>query len=90
MTWDSKKLGHYYVDLQIRATGQQELLKEISTLFANAKIDLISFNSAANQRTNMVFITLTVQMNDLAQLKHIINQISQLPKVIDVKRARNA
>ncbi len=90
VAWDSKKLGHYYVDLLIRATGQQELLKEVTALLANAKIDLIRLNSAMNKTSQLMFITLTVQMSDLTQLKHIINQISQLPKVIDIKRISNA
>lgn len=86
VAWDSKKLGNYYVDLKIRASGQQELLKEITSLLANAKIDLITLNSTVSKKNNMIYVVMTIQLHDVAQLKQIINQISQLPKVIDIKR----
>ncbi len=86
VAWDSKKSGNYYVDLQIRATGQHDILKEITSSLANAKIELVSLNSTISNKNNMIYIVLTIQINDLAQLKHIINLISQLPKVIDIKR----
>ncbi len=86
VAWDSKKLGNYYVDLQIRASGQQELLKEVTALLANAKIDLTSLNSTVNKKNNMIYVKLTIQIYDLSQLKQIMNQISQLPKVVDIKR----
>jgi len=86
VAWDSKKSGNYYVDLQIRANGQQELLKEITALLANAKIDLISLNSTISKKNNMIYIVMTIQIHDLIQLRQITTQISQLPKVLDVKR----
>lgn len=86
VAWDSKKLVNYYVDLQIRATGQQELLKEVTALLANAKIDLITLNSTISKKSNMIYVVMTIQIHDLNQLKQVINQISQLPKIIDVKR----
>lgn len=86
VAWDSKKQGNYYVDLKIRASGQQELLKEITALLANAKIDLINLNSTVNKNNNLIYVVMTVQIHDVVQLKQIINQISQLPKVLDVKR----
>jgi len=86
VAWDSKRLGNYYVDLQIRASGQQELFKEITSLLSNAKIDLINLNSTVSKKNNMIYIVMTIQIHDLIELKKIINQISQLPKVIDVRR----
>lgn len=86
VAWNDKKSGHYYVDLQVRASGQQELLKEIASLLANAKIDLITLNSTVNKKDNMIYVVMTIQLNDVTQLKQTIHQMSQLPKVIDVKR----
>lgn len=86
VAWDTKKLGNYYVDLKIRANGQQELLKEITSLLANAKIDLMTLNSTVSKKSNMIYIVMTIQIHDLLELKNIINQIQHLPKIIDVKR----
>lgn len=86
VNWDSKKSGSYYVDLKVQADGQRELLKEITSLLANAKIDLITLNSTISKRNNTIYLVMTIQIHDLAELKHIIQQIGQLPKVIDVRR----
>jgi len=86
VTWDNKKISSYYVDLQIRAMGQHDILKEVTSLLANNKIDLVSLHSTVSRKNNMIYLVMTIQIDDLIQLKQVINQISQLPKVIDVKR----
>lgn len=85
VTWDSEHSGAYYVDLQVRAHSRANLLKEITTLLSNAKINLTNFNSAVN-RNNMLVITLTIQIHALTQLKDLINQINHLQGVIEAKR----
>lgn len=86
VNWDENSLNHYYVDLQIRANGQHDFIKEITALLANAKVDLIALNSTLNKRDHLIFVILTIQIQDVMQLKNILNQISQLPKVIQVQR----
>ncbi len=86
VTWDSKRGGTYYVDLLIRAHSKENLLKEISSLLANAKVDLITLNSTISKNDNLALITLTIQIHNLDQLKQLISQISQLPNVITTKR----
>ncbi len=86
VAWDSKKLGNYAVDLQIRANGQHDIIKEITALLANTKIDLAALHSTISKKSNMIYIVMTIHIHDLTQLKHVTSQISQLPKVIDVKR----
>ena len=85
VNWDTKKLGNYYVDLQIHTQNKENLLKEITTLLANDKIDLINMSSAVSKNQSL-FIIMTVQIHDVAQLQQLIHQIHQLPQVIHVKR----
>jgi GTP pyrophosphokinase len=85
VTWDLQHKGAYYVDLQIRAHGKESLLKEVTTLLSNAKINLVNFNSVMN-RNNMLIITLTIQINALTQLKDLLTQIAHLKGVIEAKR----
>jgi GTP pyrophosphokinase len=85
VTWDVEHKGSYYVDLQVRAHTRENLLKEVTTVLANAKINLVNFNSTTN-RNNMLIMTLTVQIHALAQLKELINQVNHLSGVIEAKR----
>jgi GTP pyrophosphokinase len=85
VTWDAEHKGAYYVDLQVRAHARENLIKEVTTVLANAKINLVNFNSTTN-RNNMLVITLTVQIHALSQLKELINQVNHLNGVIEAKR----
>lgn len=86
VVWDGKKLGNYTVDLQIQANGTQDCLKELTALLANAKINLIALNSTTHKKSNMIYIIMTIQIQDPAQLKQLITQISQLPEIMQIKR----
>jgi GTP pyrophosphokinase len=86
VNWDSKHPGAYYVDLQIRAQGRENILKEITAILANFKIDLLSMNSIADKKSSDLTIKITVQIHNIEQLQQVINQINQLPQVNSVKR----
>lgn len=86
VSWDQKHPGSYYADLQVRAYGREVLLKEVTSLLSNAKVDLINFNSTINKSNNMLYITMTIQIHDVTQLNELMNQIKQLPNVIHVTR----
>lgn len=88
VSWDTQQVANYFVDLQIQAYGREDLLKEVSLLVSTLKIDLISLNSTLSKQTNTIYITMTIQIHDLAQLKQLLAHIQQLPKIIDVKRIR--
>lgn len=89
VSWDNKQLSNYLVELQVRAYGREELLREITSLLANSKIDLINLNSTISKKNNMIYITMTVQIRDLSELQQLSTHIKQLPNVIDVKRIRD-
>lgn len=86
VSWDEKNPGGYYADLQIHARGSETILRELTALLANAKVDLITLNSSANKKNNIITILMTIQINDIVQLSQLMNQIKQLPHVINIKR----
>lgn len=86
VNWDNSELGTYFVDLQIRAYEREGILRELTALLANAKVDLVAMNSTINKKTNILFIVITVQIHDIKELKKLIQQISQMEMVYDVKR----
>ncbi len=86
VSWDEKQTGHYFVDLQIRAHQREGLLRELTALLANARVDLIAINSTINKKNHLLFIVMTVQIQDMKELKNLVNQINQVEMVYDVKR----
>lgn len=88
VSWNEKFIGSYFIDVQIRAHRQEDLIKEITILLANAKIDLISLNSVVNKEQNTFVIKLTLQLHDLTQLNPLMHQLTQLRYVIEVRRIK--
>lgn len=86
VTWNSKKPGNYYVDIQIRAFAQEHILKDVTALLANAKIRVANLNSTLNRKNNLLIIVVTVQINDMKQLEQLLSQMNQLRHIIDVTR----
>lgn len=86
VNWDNQYTGVYYVDVVIRAHTQENLIKEITTLLANAKIDLANLNSTIS-RGNMMVVTITIQIKSLLQLNELLSQVMHLKGVITANRA---
>lgn len=86
VNWDNKKLNYFYVDLQMRAHHSAHLLKDVTATLSNDKIDLISLNSVINKKNSTLSITMTIQIHNVTQLKHLITQLTQLPNVLDIRR----
>lgn len=88
ISWEDQQIAHYYVELQIRAFGKDELLREITSVLSNLKIDLVSLNSHINKKTSHNTINIMVQIQNLEQLKTLLNQLQHLPNILEIKRIR--
>lgn len=87
--WDNKKSGAFSTDIKIVAQENEKILHELTALFADEKIPLINFNSAFNKNHNKIFITATVQIQNIEQLNSLVQRIQHLPGVMEVLRAKN-
>jgi GTP pyrophosphokinase len=88
VSWDAKQLGSYLVDLQIKARGKEDLLKEITAILPTLKIDLVTLNSTISKKTQMIFITMTVQIRDLTTFQQLLSALKHIPNIIDIRRIR--
>ena len=61
-------------------------MQDVSTILANQKINLLNINSSTNKAEQMVYTKLTIEIQKVDQLVLIIDKLSQLPNVQDVKR----
>jgi GTP pyrophosphokinase len=61
-------------------------MQDISTILANLKVNLLNVNSNTNQDEQMVYTRLTMEIRSVDELVTIIDKLSQLPNVQDVRR----
>jgi GTP pyrophosphokinase len=84
--WGSARDAEYPVDVQIVANDRQGLLRDITSVLANEKINVTATNSISNAQTNQASITLTLQVKDTEQFGRVLGQIARLPSVISARR----
>ncbi len=76
----------YPVDVHIRAFDRQGLLRDITFLLSNEKVNIIGVNTISDRKHHTANMELTLEISDLGSLSKILYKISSLPNVLEVKR----
>ena len=84
--WGRQSGSVYPVEISVTAYQRTGLMQDISTILANLKVNLLNVNSHTNKAEQMVYTRLTVEIHSVDDLVVIIDKLSQLPNVQDVKR----
>ena len=84
--WGHQNGSVYPVEITMTAYQRTGLMQDISTILANLKVNLLNINSNTNQAEQMVYTRLTMEIHSVDELVLIIDKLSQLPNVQDVRR----
>ncbi len=85
--WATRRDGATYpVDLEVEAVDRQGLLRDISALLSNEKVNVTALTTRTNQSTHMARMDLTLELRDVDQLSRVLGRIGQLPNVVEVRR----
>ena len=86
--WGGDLQKTYPVSIHVQAIDRQGLLRDVSKVLADDKVDVIGVNTLSNKDDQTAHMSITVEISDLQQLGRIMDKISQLQNVIDVGRER--
>lgn len=78
----------YPVDIQIDAWDRVGLLRDITTVIAEAKVNIASMNTTYHDMVTSIFATL--EITDMAQLTQLLSKIQAVRSVISVTRSNQA
>jgi GTP pyrophosphokinase len=84
--WGEGPEENYEVDVAIEAYDRQGLLRDITGLFANARINVLTINTQTNKQTNTATMKLRVEVPDLGSLSKLLERIDRLKNVVSVVR----
>jgi len=84
--WGQQSESVYPVEISITAYQRTALMQDISTILANLKINLLNINSNTNKAEQLVYTRLTLEIRSVDELVTIIDKLSQLSNVQEVKR----
>ncbi|MGZ4955361.1 MAG: RelA/SpoT family protein [Methylobacter sp.] len=84
VSWGAKKAS-YAVPIVIHAFNSQNLLNDVTQILSQTKIHIS--NAALKTHPDLsALLNLTIQIENTDQLSQVLNKISQLPNIVDVKR----
>ncbi len=84
---DSDGGQKYLVEINIFATNRTGLLVDISRIFTERKIDVISMNVRINKQ-NIATFECGFHVNNKEELVSLADKIRQVPSVIDIERSK--
>jgi len=88
-SWGSQGDAAYPVDVQVRAYDRQGLLRDITAVLSNEKVNVNSLNTRTDTRNHMANMELSLEVADAGQLSRVLAKIGQLSNVMEVARRRN-
>jgi len=88
VAWEESGKDIYPVALQLSAYDRAGLLRDITAVVANEEVNVAGLSSETNEREQMAHVSLTVEVTDLAQLSRVMDRLTHLANVVEVRRAR--
>jgi len=84
--WGEKTEETFPVDVHVLAIDRQGLLRDITAVLANDKVNLIAANTYSDHKKHLAQMRLTLEIININELSRVLARINQLSNVIDVKR----
>ncbi|MCG3211528.1 MAG: GTP pyrophosphokinase [Anaerolineae bacterium] len=84
--WGVVENTTYPVDIYIEAFDRPGLLRDITSIVANQRINMSSVNTITTKPENLARVSATLEISNLDQLSRVLALIEQLPNVTDVRR----
>ena len=84
--WGARKGETYPVEIQILAYDRAGLLRDVTAVLANEKINLTEVNTFTDKRDHAAHMKLTLEISDIDELSRVLSRIGQLANVLEVYR----
>jgi GTP pyrophosphokinase len=74
------------VDVNVRAFDRRGLLRDISAVLADSKINIHSMNTVTNEGDGIADMNLKITVKDLEELSRVLARIQGLPNILSARR----
>lgn len=76
----------FLVDIQVYAEDRKGLLQDITSVFSNEEVDVLGVHTQSDRRHERANMRFTTEVTGLVQLSRILEKLSQVPDVLEVRR----
>ncbi|MFT6047464.1 MAG: GTP pyrophosphokinase [Arenicella sp.] len=86
VAWGADKEHTYPMSVLIHAFDRKGLLKDVSTVFSDEKINVLELNTHSEQKDHLVKMEVKVEVANLEIMSKLLAKLDQLPNVLSVQR----
>lgn len=87
VAWEESAKDTYPVTLQLSAYDRAGLLRDITAVVANESVNVAALTSEFEPREQMTHVRLSVEVMDLDQLSRVMDRLTHIANVVEVRRA---
>lgn len=84
--WGDTPASVFPVDISITAYDRPGLLRDVSNVLANDRINMLGVNTYTDRKEMLAHMELQAEVTDVGQLSRVLDRIGQLSNVIEVRR----
>jgi GTP pyrophosphokinase len=84
--WGEREKASYPVEIEVQAWDRTGLIRDISALLADEKIDINAMTTRTERATHVATIDITAGIGSLEDLSRLMHRIGRVPNVTSVRR----
>ena len=85
--WNEERSDNFYnVRIEVKAYDRAGLLRDVTGVVADAKINMLHADATVDSRDSIATIHVEMEIRDIPQLSRVVSQIERLPNVRQVFR----
>jgi len=84
--WGETYSAGYSLVVRVTANDRSGLLRDITTILANEKVNVLGVASRSDTRQQLANIDMTIEIYNLQVLGRVLSKLNQVPDVIDARR----
>lgn len=86
VAWGNTTIQYYRVPVRIESVDRVGLLRDISTLISEDKVNMGDFRTLQTNQRGIISIQFTVEVTSLEQLSRLLSKLQSVRDVLDVRR----
>lgn len=86
VSWGKETQQKYIAKINIKASDRHGLVRDITTILADADIMVLGLNLTSDVKENLAYIDLSIEIENVAILNSILTKINNVTNVISVRR----
>ncbi len=85
-SWEEDYSGGYVSNLRIIATDRSGLIRDVTSILANEKINVIGMTTESDTQKQIATMGLKLEVYNVGAFNRVVSKLSQLDEMIEVKR----